>query len=212
LANQSGGNAGGGQRNDPSPPPHDSTPLPFDVARRILVAGLPSAEPLKPLSAADYDAEVEQLLKIGLYTADRWAAQRAVPLGLAYDKRVQDALDHFTYGYMRKIQKDAKDLLDDYLDRKRPVLDSGIVRQELEALRINLKQDIMSIVPEKKHHWRPEWLRWLLAELGAGPVAAIGVILVAVLIHFVDPGLEKMAGHEAETIFGVSAGGKSAPK
>ncbi len=156
------------------------------------------------MSSADRDAEVEQLIKIGRYMVDRWTAQQAVRSGYGLEKRLQEALDNCTYGHMRKIQNDADKLLDAYLDRKRPVLDSEVVIEQLEKLRSSIKQDIVAALPARKLHWRPAWVRWLMTELGAGPVAAVGVIIAALMLHFVAPKLEMAAAHQIEEMFGAS--------
>jgi len=136
---------------------------------------------------------------------DRWTAQQAVRPGYGLEKRLQEALDNCTYGHMRKIQSDAEELLGAYLDRKRPVLDSEIVIEQLENLRSGIKQDIIAALPASKPHWRPAWARWLMTELGAGPVAAVGVIIAALMLHFIAPKLEIAAAHQIEEMFGPAA-------
>jgi hypothetical protein len=185
------------------PPNHER--LPFDAARRQLVADLPRAEIGEEVSPEDLDREVEQFLRIGLYAADRWAAEHDASGEPWFARqRRQDALDNFTQGQRRVIEADTRKLLDAYLDRKRPVLDRELLWTQIEALRANLRQDIVSALPPRKHHRRPEWLRWFIAEFGAGPVAALGVIVVALIIHVLDPALGRRAGHELEGLFGVA--------
>jgi len=187
----------------------DHEPVPYEEARDILMYGLPEVATLGQASEMARDKEIERLVKIGRYMVDRWSAQRAVGPGpwlvSSLEKRRQQALDNCSFMHFKALQLEAQTVLKEYLDRKRPNLDGDFVKGHIDTVGERIKNEILKALPVQKVHKRPEFVRWLLTEFGAGPIAALGVIFTAVVIQLTVPKFVEAARIEFVKIFGVES-------
>lgn len=119
----------------------DQDHISYEHAKQLLLAGLPRPERLEPtpeaLARLD-DAEVEQLIRIGGYIVDRWAAETYAETQLpqaakpsARQAARRRAVDACTGLHFNTITQRAHDNLRAYQDRHRQVMPATVVRNEL---------------------------------------------------------------------------------
>ena len=170
----------------------DQDQIGYDRAKQLLLSGLPRREgaDLPPEAVARLDdAQVEQLIRIGGYIVDRWAAEAhaeaQLPQGATPSTRQaarRRAIEACTGLHFNTITQRAHDSLRAYQDRHRQVMPATVVRGELaRAMREQHAYDDM----RRWEWWAVEAFKGFWGFVG---LTVIGGALV-LLAKLVFPGL-----------------------
>ena len=170
----------------------DQDHISYERAKQLLLSGLPRREVVEAtpetLARLD-DAEVEQLVRIGGYIVDRWAAEihaeAQLPQGAKPSARQaarRRAVETCTGLHFNTITQRAHSNLRAYQDRHRQVMPATVVRNELAKARTGERayDDI-----GRWQWWAVEALRGFMGFVG---LTVIGGALV-LFAKLVFPGL-----------------------
>jgi hypothetical protein len=169
----------------------------FAEAKTRLMQGFPRPG----MDVADTRDLVEIYIAIGRYTVDRWGAEEEAlkhPPPFS-DVDLEEVRDSCTQKHFTTIWGEALAGLQQYVAQRNTVVPAA----ELEKAVARVQAAVIDAcrTPKKEPLWK-----WTLIEMGKGPIALLGVLLVAAVvtqaIKLIWPGYVAEAWHSLRLMLG----------